>query len=293
MDRMALTILCPTDFTRSADRALRYAVELAQGAPEAEIVVLHVDDLPTFGLPAGSVLDEPLRVAWRARLDDLCERFSDRAHLIAATKRGRPGAEIVAHAERIGAQLIVMSTRGRPALSAAILGSVTADVLHESPVPVLTVQPEARIDRPERVLVMTDLGAASEPALAMAIGLAEARGATLHVLHAYRLPAYVLPDGAPIFAPETEATVRARATARLDALLGGRDVSVAIRRHVEAGAAEESAARLVREEGIDLVVVGTRGRAGLRRWVLGSVAERLVRTCEVPVMVVRGGEEES
>lgn len=290
---MALTILCPTDFSASSDRALRYAVELAQDVPDAEIIVLHVDDLPTYGLPEGSFRDEPLRVAWRARLDDLCERFADRAHLIAATKRGRPSEQIAAHAERVSAHLVVMSTRGRPALSAAILGSVTAEVLHESPVPVLTVQPEARIGEVERVLVMTDLGASSEPALAMAVGFAEARGAHLHVLHGYRLPTYVLPDGAPIFAPETEKSARRRAQERLDALLAGVPTSVPITSHLTPGAPEENAAQLVRDEGIDVVVLGTHVRVGLRRWVLGSVAERMVRTCEVPVMVVRGPEEAS
>ena len=290
---MAFTIVCPTDFSTSSDRALRHAVELAQGIEGAEIIVLHVDDLPTYGLPEGSVLDEPLRVAWRDRLEDLCERFSDRAHLIAATRRGRPAAEIIAHAERVGAHLIVMSTRARPALSAAILGSVTADVLHESPMPVLTVQPDARVDGVERVLVMTDLGASSEAALAMAVGFVEARGAHLHVLHSYRLPTYVLPDGAPIFAPQTEASVRDGAKARLDALVDAQNTSAPITTHLERGAPEESAVRIIRDEGIDIVVVGTHARVGLRRWILGSVAERMVRTCEVPVMVVRGTEESS
>ena len=230
----------------------------------------------------------------RERLDDLCERFSDRAHLIAATRRGRPSAEIVAHAERVGAQMIVMSTRARPALSAAILGSVTADVLHESPLPVLTVQPDARVDgvgaRPgdDRSGRLLRAGARGGRRLRGGPPGAPSRAA--------QLPP---PD---VRAPPTARRSsrrrprRARASARRPGSTRGVDAlstSLAIITHLERGAPEESAVRILRDEGIDVVVLGTHARVGLRRWVLGSVAERMVRTCEVPVMVVRGLEEAS
>ena len=102
------------------------------------------------------------------------------------------------------------------------------------------------------------------------------------------MPTHVLPDGESLFEPELLASVRERSAAELNEILARHPTSADVRIHVEPGAPAEVADRLLDEdETIDVVVMGTYGRSGLSRFLLGSVAERMLRTCPVPVMVVR------
>lgn len=283
---MGITILCPTDFSEASDRALKYAVELAAGEAGASIRLLHVDDLPTYGLPEGSVLDEPLRVAWRQRLDDLAERFADRIRVVPAFARGHASDEIVGMAGDV--DLVVMSTRGRGAFARALLGTTAQKVTRSCPAPVLTIDPEARVTPIRNVLCMLDLSPSCEAALDEAARWAERTGATLHLLHVFELPIHTLPDGGSLFEPDALARVRAQAADRLMAILSRRPTTAEVRTHVIEGAPAPIAAQVIEDEAIDLVVMGTHGRSGVQRWLLGSVAERMLRTSRVPVMVVRG-----
>ncbi|MCB9592773.1 MAG: universal stress protein [Sandaracinaceae bacterium] len=283
---MAYTILCPTDFSEASDGALKYAVELAHSHGGAVVRLLHVDDLPTYGLPDGSVLDGPLRAMWRQRLDELAERFADRVRVEPVLARGRPSTEIVARAAE--ADLVVMATRRRNAFTRALLGSVAYEVVRGCPVPVITVDPEMSPGPVRGVLVMVDGSTPSEHALDEALRWAERAHATVHLLRAIEVPTHVLPDGESLFEPELLASVRERSAAELNEILARHPTSADVRIHVEPGAPAEVADRLLDEdETIDVVVMGTHGRSGLSRFLLGSVAERMLRTCPVPVMVVR------
>ncbi|MCA9606407.1 MAG: universal stress protein [Myxococcales bacterium] len=284
---MGFTILCPTDFSEASDRALRYAVELARPHAGAKIRLLHVDDLPTYGLPDGSVLDEPLRDSWRERLEDLVERFADRVEIVPVMTHGPPSGEILAHAGDV--DLVVMATRGRNAFARALLGTTAQKVTRACPVPVLTIDPEAEVRQIRKVLCMVDLTPWSEPALDEAVRWAERTGATLYVVHAFELPLYTLPDGGSIFEPDLVARVRAQANDRMDAFLARWSTKAPVERLVVEGAPATVARQVMEDEGIDLVVLGTHGRSGMQRLLLGSVAERMLRTSHVPVMVVRAG----
>lgn len=284
---MGFTILCPTDFSQASDRALEYAVALARSYPGAKIRLLHVDDLPTYGLPDGSILDEPLRVSWRQRLDDLAERFRDRVEVVPEVAQGHPSEEIASHAG--DADLVVMSTHGRGPFARALLGTTAQKVTRSSTVPVVTIDPQAEVKPVRKILCMIDLTPWSEPALDEAVRWAERTDATLHVVHAFELPLYTLPDGGSIFEPDVLARVRAQATDRMDGFLARRPTTARVERHLIEGAPATVAQQVIEDEGIDLVVMGTHGRSGMQRLLLGSVAERMLRTCHVPVMVVRAG----
>ncbi|MBX3273192.1 MAG: universal stress protein [Sandaracinaceae bacterium] len=282
---MALRILCPTDLSSSSDRALAYAVGLARTRPGTRITLLHVDDLPSYGLPEGTVREEPLRAAWRSRLDALAARFAD-VPIEPEIARGAPAEEILARAA--SADLVVMSTRGRHALARAVLGAVAHKVVRGSPVPVLALDPEAPARPVRKVLCMLDLSPASEEALEEAVRWAERAGAELHVLHAFQLPVYTLLEGGHFFEPDLPSRVQALRAEALRAVLARRAPGVDAKLHVLEGAPIEALSQLVADEAIDLVVVGTHGRSGVQRLVLGSVAEQLLRTARVPLLVVRG-----
>jgi len=142
------------------------------------------------------------------------------------------------------------------------------------------------------ILVPTDGSPAVDGAVEHALELADTYGATVHVLYAVT----------PLYAPETgfeqvysameaegEAAV---AEVERQATAAGLATETAVRR----GEAHRQIVEYVREAGADLVAMGTHGRTGLDRYLVGSVTEKVVRLCEVPVLTVRhtpgdGGED--
>jgi nucleotide-binding universal stress UspA family protein len=137
-----------------------------------------------------------------------------------------------------------------------------------------------------RILVATDFSEASGGAVALAVAMAREAAAALHVLHVCDAPPY--PDlGGPVdlMTPVVEA-----AQQRLDDLMASlRDVVPAAKGILEVGAAWEQILAAAAEVAADLVVLGTHGRRGVAHILMGSVAQRVVSLCEVPVLTVRSG----
>ena len=119
-----------------------------------------------------------------------------------------------------------------------------------------------------QVLLATDFSASSDAALGVARDYARQFGARLHVLHVVR------PGGEPaVPAPLSE----------LAQDLGS---NLSVRTAVESGSPASEIVRYAERHGVDLIVVGTHGRTGVTRALLGSVAERVVRTAPCPVLAV-------
>ena len=138
-----------------------------------------------------------------------------------------------------------------------------------------------------RILCPVDFSPTSERAAGYAMRLARQLGASVHFVHAWTLPAYALPDGAVVFGAEVGEQIRGELGKQMEALLARvRDRDVAVEGHVVEGTAAREIVRATASLGADLVVMGTHGRTGLPHVVLGSVAERVVRTSAVPVLTV-------
>jgi nucleotide-binding universal stress UspA family protein len=140
------------------------------------------------------------------------------------------------------------------------------------------------------ILVPHDFSDTAEYALAYALVLAQKFGARVTVLHAYEVPAYGYPDALHVsldLMPETERAIASSLEGvKARALRAKVDVDVSLRRGTPW--AEITAAAM--ETKADLVVMGTRGRRGVARALLGSVAERVVRTAPCPVLTVHAPE---
>jgi len=136
------------------------------------------------------------------------------------------------------------------------------------------------------ILVPIDHSACSEQALDYACELADKLGAKLQLLSVIGIPTYGVPDvGVGLTAPMMENLVDDNQRA-LEALAKSRPaVSQAL---VRAGDARDVILHTAEEIGADLIVMGTHGRRGISRALLGSVAEMVVRTSPVPVLTVRG-----
>ncbi len=146
-----------------------------------------------------------------------------------------------------------------------------------------------------KVLVPTDFGEPSAKALLYGQALARSFGASLHVLHAVEEPLAEGWDayGFPGLLPERRAQVLADAQRRLEEAV---PASERDRQPTELvtclGDPRHEIVRFARERGIDLVVMGTHGRGGVAHLLLGSVAEKVVRTAPCPVLTVRDPEHE-
>lgn len=140
----------------------------------------------------------------------------------------------------------------------------------------------------ERIVVGTDFSEIAEQAVDQAFDLAAQLGAVVTLVHAYELPVYSFPDGVVVSTADAADKITSHALQRLEASIErrkGRGVSV--KSTLRMGPAWEELNAVAAEENADLIVVGTHGRRGFSRVVLGSVAERMVRTAVRPVLVVR------
>jgi nucleotide-binding universal stress UspA family protein len=204
-------------------------------------------------------------------------------------ERGSAHVEIVRRAETWGASYIVLGSHGRTGLARVVLGSVAESVVRHAHCSVLVARP---VRQPGVVLAATDLSDASLPAVVEGAAAAKRSGARLVVVSAIEWADPVsLSVGNLLGVVQAVPTVELQHEVR-DALRTTLEESL-VRLGVqgEARVLEGSpAAEIVRaaeELGAELVVMGTRGRTGLARVVLGSVAERVVRNATTSVLAVR------
>lgn len=146
------------------------------------------------------------------------------------------------------------------------------------------------------ILVPTDFGEPADAALTYGRELAGRFGATLHVLHIAD-NIYVTTFGAETYAavaPDLQRDLEEAARARVDELLIDSDGTGPHTKPVIMTAASPAFAIIdyARDNGIDLIVMGTHGRGALAHMLMGSVAERVVRLASCPVLTVRHPEHE-
>jgi universal stress protein A len=143
----------------------------------------------------------------------------------------------------------------------------------------------------KRILHPSDFSAASRPAFKKAIDLAKTDRAALDVVHVMA-PIIAMPDVAYV-SPRTYDQWTAAATEaarkKMDGLLKqARAAGVRAKSMIVTGAPADRIVRAARTRRADLIVMGTHGRSGLSRFLLGSVASRVIATSPCPVLTVRG-----
>jgi nucleotide-binding universal stress UspA family protein len=142
---------------------------------------------------------------------------------------------------------------------------------------------------PRHILVPHDFSDTAEHALAFAIALAEKLGAHITLMHAYEIPAY--PDSVLMTAELVGSIQRAAQGALEGVAARARRPGVDVRAVLREGRAWSEINATAAETHADLVVMGTHGRHGLARALIGSVAEKVVRTAPCPVLTVHAPEK--
>ena len=272
-------ILVPHDFSETSAAAVTYATDLA-GRFQAALEVVHV--VPESNRDDAGPAEAAYRHLRNVRSEDSRLREA-RFHV----RSGTPHVEISRFAKECDVDLIVMGTHGRGFIGHALMGSVAEKVVRTAPCPVLTVRGPHHAAAVPNILVALDFGPASDTALVYGRTLARTFGATLHVVHV--MENYFL---RPVVSDPY--TLVARARNRVCERLTDEDC-VALRATVTVEVSDAPADAIVdyaKASGIDLIVIGTHGRQGADRLLMGSVAERIVRTAPCPVLTVRHPERE-
>lgn len=284
-------ILCPTDFSPGSQHALRLAARLAK-QDDAELVVAHSWYVP----PTAFAGEQAFSAEVLQDMADDAQRDLDAAVRDAGAtgvKRisgklltGTPWAEIETLLAQGGFDLCVIGTHGRTGLARFLLGSVAEKVIRHSPCSVLAARPEGGLESFSHVLVPTDFSESAHLAVDLATKMVRA-GGTITLLHVLEVPVIyngeMALDDIRRAVDKESADALSAETARLRKLTSA-NITVASRIGYPGA---QTLAALEADRSIDLVVMGSHGRTGIKRALLGSVAEKVVRHAHCPVLVAR------
>ena len=282
-------ILCPIDFSTTSQQAMRTAIRLAN-EHAAELVLVHTWSIPAtaaaseFGI-SGEVVDQLITDA-QSSLDAAVAEAARIGAARVASKLliGVPWQQVVDLAERDPAfDLIVIGTHGRTGGARILLGSVAEAVVRHAPCPVLTVRGTGEPSPFANVLCPVDFSDSARDAVNLAADLVGADGA-ITLAHVVELPIVYGVDFqiGPI---ENDLTaVAARQLERWRADLAAR-TSAKVTQIVRTGRPGAQLLDALGAGTFDLVVMGSHGRTGIARVLLGSVAEKLVRHAGCSVLV--------
>ena len=274
-------VLVPTDGSDTAAAAVDHGLSLA-AAYGAAVRFVFVSDIYAMSTVPES-LEE--REHGEALVDSLVERANDEGvPADGAVLPGFPHEEILAQVDQTGADLIVMSSHGRTGVGRYLMGSVTEKVVRLSDVPILTLHGKHVPAAYDHILVPTDGSDTAAAAERRAVGFARKFDAALDVLTVVETTGV----GFDVRSEQHRAESKRAAEDIVDAAVGrAREAGIDdVEGVVRFGTPHHEIRSYAEERSADLIVVGTHGRTGLDRYLLGSVAERVLRLATAPVLTV-------
>ncbi len=287
-------VLHPTDFSAASDHALPHALEFA-GRFGAELTIIHVR---TFFAGEGSAeelshfdSDEYAEFLEKELQKTSGRLKTDRSVKTVLRHSVSAASAILEFSEEDGSDLIVMGTHGRSALGRFFLGGVAEKVVRHSSVPVITVSAnrEGYRDNPNygRILATFDFSEHSKKAVLRAREIAEVYGAGLQILYVVEQaihPGYydAWREQVASELPQIAAEAKRSVTATF-----GENALDNVDIFVEVGGGDGKVYREItefaRQNGVDLIVMGTYGLSGVEHILLGSTTERVLRSAPCPV----------
>lgn len=285
-------ILCPTDFSAGSKHALQVAVRLANES-DAELVIAHAWHVPALAIGNDFLLPADTVQSMIADEERGLEQAAREARELGATRvstlflTGVPWVEIVDTVKNDRAfDLVVIGTHGRTGLPRVLLGSVAETVIRHSPCRVLATRPPGGLEPFDRILVPIDFSESAYRAAQLATRLAKPAGRGITLLHVIEVPSSysgALSEDALLEQIDRRASEHVEKTAaRLRA-----EVTLPVSTTIRIGHPGAQILTVLDEDPYDLVVMGCHGRTGIRRVLLGSVAEKVVRHAHCPVLVER------
>jgi nucleotide-binding universal stress UspA family protein len=293
-------VVVPLDGSALAESVLAHLPTLL--APDTtELILVNVVEAWRYSLGAGDFaatnLAEFVRSGAEAYLASQCERLQQLGYRVTTHVMDLdPAQAILDVAKANQADLIAMTTHGRSGFVRWALGSVAERVLQETPAPVLLVRATTSLPAGniQQILVPLDGSTLAEAALPVAKVLAQQTGATLRLVQA--IQPIATDDQQVIFASGTDVQSmfeewHTSATQYLHSLeLEVNAKGIPCTTQVTFGDPDKVICSTVDDEGIDLIVMSTHGRSGLKRWVYGSVANKVLHSANCPLLLLRSRE---
>ena len=297
-------ILLATDGSPEAERALGMAVTLSEKLGK-ELHLVSVEPMPDpLSWPEARIMSPELRGDIRERaeqaarklLEDQAEKTKGMGLSVAGVHAvaGRPDAEIVRVAEEVGAGLVVLGSRGLGPVRRAVMGSVSLSVVHHSHGCVLVVREEGG-EPPGPILLAVDGSEQARVAAQAAAEISASTGSGLHVVFVTPTAEHLY--GHHYYTRELQEAIKEQAEGDVRTFLDeqagwleGRGGKVEDT-HMAVGRPDAKIVELAEGLGVGLTIVGSRGLGGVRRALLGSVSDSVVRHAHGSVLVVRKKEE--
>lgn len=296
------TIVVATDFSETAEVALDRAIDLAE-RHESELALVHVmqPDAPVVASPGMVVIPPDYERLLREASRQALAKKADRARAAGVRVRevletGRPARAVADAADELGADLVIVGTRGHTGFKHLMLGSIAEEIVRLAKPPVITVHPDDRrsIEPVRKLMLPTDFSPAAVQALGAAVRLlAQTEEAEVLLVHACHLSPTIVPIGGlgdgfvPYFADDAVEIAERTAEPTAERL---RERGFRVEVCIERGDPADVVTRLADERDVDIIVMGTRGHSKLRHLILGSTAERVVEHAPCPVMTVHAEE---
>jgi len=287
-------ILVPLDGSDLAELALPYAEELAN-AFESEIILLHVSE------PAAS----QYRHMHELYVKEVANRMKTCLKKVSpVVVSGKPADEIISYADKNKVGLIIMTSHGRSGIMSWATGSIASKLLQGAAVPLLLV----RAVKPERnkaqrkvllnrILLPLDGSEAGEAAVAYVGELMSRLGSEVILFGVVSAGQHVRSVGGLdyIHYPEEQLAMFKKETQEyLDGVhrrLKRRKGSVKVTLKVGVGDVGQEILKFAEEQGVTLIAISSHGHSGVKKWVFGSIANKVVLNSKSPVLVVKATGE--
>lgn len=276
-------ILVAYDGSESAKNALAIASQMArENKSWIKVVAVLPDYQGDLELVGVKNIRETMEGTGRELLAE-AQRIADAGdfHILTNLEQGEPFERIVHVAEDENCDLIVMGRKGLSPLERELMGSVTARVIGHTNRDVLVVPDGAKLGW-DKVLLSSDGAGCSENATSKALALAGDYGSQL-----IALAVVYTNDEFMALAHEMINGLVEKSLARLAELVNlGAGMGVTVIPLVREGEPHEVITKQAGEVGAELIIMGSHGRKGLSRLLMGSVTERTIGYAECPVLVV-------
>lgn len=293
---MSTRIVVAIDGTPAADHAVELLRNYGGDRSQLQTVCVNVQTRPLAFWPEPSIYVGPIEEALLASGREIAERSAASLrgaglNAESAVRLGFPADAIVREAQSVGADIIVMATRGHGVLGGFALGSVAMRVVHASPIAVCVVRPESRLPahmgRKLRVLLAQD---GSDSALHAATTLASWRWLgelDVQIVYVQQPLTYL----ATVLPPHDDVIQQWSTKAGENAARAARELFAKARisnhLHLTMGEPASEIVQLTGETGCDLVVMGTRGLGAAHHALIGSVALKVAAHAAVPVVMIK------
>jgi nucleotide-binding universal stress UspA family protein len=300
-------ILVPLDGSPLAEQALEPALTLAKQIDESEVILFRVPFYQDVTIVQDAYMgvmlppDVPARAEAEAKsyLSAVQDKYRHpNLKLRSITQMGDEANAILNIADDEEVDLIVMSTHGRTGITRWMLGSITERVLQQAPCPVLVVHKDQPI---HNVLVTLDGSQLAETALLPGVEVAEKLGATVTFLTVDQPSLISAPEAVHLreldrIEPGMSDTILEDLNHQRERYLDTLPVRFPILKNkdnfpfktvISAGTPAESILDYVAENDVDLIVMATHGRTGLKRWTYGSVTTKVLRRAPCSLLIVR------